>query len=173
MPWWCCLWKYATQGCWLFTLKRHFPSFLKNKPSPNHLWRLFAPPESWGCGLVLDLRSFGARVWHVLRECCCPSTGVCVAETEKHSCIIDVLICANAQVFVKWLWSCRDKRQVLWAETRAGAHFVGLVLVRWSARFSRKMSTCQRLKKGKEKTSLLIFCTFFLNYTSPIYGTVL
>jgi len=24
-------------------------------------------------------------------------------------------------------YSCRDKRQVLWAETRAGAHFVGLV----------------------------------------------
>lgn len=50
---------------------------------------------------ALDSRSPGARTWHVSRELCCPGAGACVAETEKRSCIIDVLICANARVFVK------------------------------------------------------------------------
>lgn len=50
-------------------------------------------------------------------------SGCAVAQkTEKCLCIIDVLICTNARVFVKWLWRCCEIRgERLLYETGAGA----------------------------------------------------
>lgn len=50
------------------------------------------------CGTGDGQQSFlsGEREFH-------PNTWTLQLKTEKHLCIIDVLICANAQVFVKWL----------------------------------------------------------------------
>lgn len=46
-------------------------------------------------------RRWRARVFPLVEGVYHPNTGTLQLKTEKHLCIIDVLICANAQVFVK------------------------------------------------------------------------
>lgn len=46
-------------------------------------------------------RRWRARVLPLVEVVFHPNTGTLQLKTEKHLCIIDVLICANARVFVK------------------------------------------------------------------------